>query len=594
MTIRTVAGHALDQYMQHFLAGTKPATPIQGIHVRFVRMPPGWAPCLTDDPERRIILSCDEKTAHDMLGVSGWQMAMSVGWDADYARGKINAGYTFGVVVYPAATAKVADWDNMLDAVALAYPEVAAKIARWRGQLRQMTPQSFKQMVAGLGYNPQDVNKSDPRFMSIAAYKAAPDTLESARLFLYHTAGHLKELYAGDGRTRNAQGQVGPEELIVAAVPLSQFGEYRFMPVTMREPKVHAVLRASGKGELPMPGFFRPESAAEWTHVPVLQRQAAGAALGLADEAEGWRKAHGIKPAAQDARHTELLLIDLQKDFCNPAGTLYVGGRSGTGAIDDCARTAAFVHRNLHELTGISGTLDTHFAHQIFFPAFWRDENGHMPAPHTVITTDDIRAGKFVPNPAMARWLCGGNYAWLLKQVLHYTEALEKAGKYQLYLWPPHCILGTEGHALAGVVAEAVMFHAYVRSANPHFEVKGGHPLTENYSVMAPEVLSRHDGQPLMQRSAAFVHSLLKADRLVIAGQAASHCVAASIADLLDEIVKIDATLARKVYLLSDCMSAVVVPGGKDFTPEAEAALGRFRAAGMHVVTSDVPMADWT
>ena len=78
-----------------------------------------------------------------------------------------------------------------------------------------------------------------------------------------------------------------------------------------------------------------------------------------------------------------------------------------------------------------------------------------------------------------------------------YCAELEKAGKYHLYLWPPHCLLGSDGHALAGVVHEARMFHSFARGAQSWVEVKGGNPLTENYSVLRPEVLMRHDGQPL-------------------------------------------------------------------------------------------------
>jgi nicotinamidase-related amidase len=142
------------------------------------------------------------------------------------------------------------------------------------------------------------------------------------------------------------------------------------------------------------------------------------------------------------------------------------------------------------------------------------------------------------------------------------------------------------------------MFHAYARGTQSWVEVKGGHPLTENYSVMAPEVLSRHDGQPLGQRNTQFLRTLLSADAVVIAGQAASHCVKSSIDDLLSEIAVTDPELARKVYLLTDCMSAVTVPDGKggfvaDFTGEAEKALDRFAAAGMKLVKSTDPMSDW-
>jgi nicotinamidase-related amidase len=198
----------------------------------------------------------------------------------------------------------------------------------------------------------------------------------------------------------------------------------------------------------------------------------------------------------------------------------------------------------------------------------------------------------------VADWLCGGNYPWLLKQVRFYCAELERAGKYRLYLWPPHCLLGSDGHALVGILQEARLFHSFVRGVQSWVEVKGGHALTENYSVLRPEVLMRHDGQPLAQRNTTFLKTLLTSDAVIIAGQAASHCVKSSIDDLLDEIVAKDAALAKKVYILEDCMSAVTVPDGKggfaaDFTQAAADAITRFRDAGMNVVRSTDPIDSW-
>lgn len=341
---------------------------------------------------------------------------------------------------------------------------------------------------------------------------------------------------------------------------------------------------------LPLPSFYDGRNAERWGYAPDSQR--------LFSEASAWRRAHGIAPAAGDKANVHLLLIDVQKDFCFPEGTLYVGGRSGKGALGDNRRIAEFVYRNLDVLTNLTTTLDTHFAFQIFFPSFWVDRDDQPLVAYREITSEQIDRGEVRPNPAVASWLCNGNYPWLLKQVRHYTAELERAGKYTLYLWPPHCLLGSDGHALAGVVQEARLFHSFVRGAQSWVEVKGGNALTENYSVLRPEVLTRHDGAPLAQRNAAFLKTLLTADAVVIAGQAASHCVKSSIDDLLAEIVAQDAALARKVYVLEDCMSAVAVPDGKggfaaDFTPQAEAALQRFAAAGMHVVRSTDAIEAW-
>ena len=341
---------------------------------------------------------------------------------------------------------------------------------------------------------------------------------------------------------------------------------------------------------LPLPAFYDPRNAERMAYAPDQ-----GAVFTAAST---WRKTHAVKPAATDKHDVHLLLIDAQKDFCFPQGSLFVAGQSGRGAVDDSRRIAEFVYRNLGAITGITATMDTHFAFQIFFASFWVTGDDQPVAAHREITTAQIDSGEVRPNPAVAKWLCGGNYPWLLSQVRFYCEMLEKAGKYRLYLWPPHCMLGSDGHALAGAVHEARMFHSYARGAQSWVEVKGGNPLTENYSVMAPEVLVRHDGQPLGQKNTSFLRTLLAADAVIIAGQAASHCVKSSIDDILTEIVATDPDLAKKVHLLTDCMSAVTVPDGRggfvaDFTGEAEKALQRFADAGMHLVKSTDRLSAW-
>lgn len=338
---------------------------------------------------------------------------------------------------------------------------------------------------------------------------------------------------------------------------------------------------------LPIPSFFNPKFADEWNYRPDQYL--------IFQEAMKWKKSHDIKSGSTDSKKVHLLLIDTQKDFCFPGGTLFVGGRSGRGAMDDSARIAQFIYRNLPVITDITTTLDTHFAYQIFFPWFWVDSDGNPLEPHRMLNVEEVKSGAVKPNPAVASWLCNGNYGWLCKQVLFYCEELARGGKYLLYLWPPHCLLGSDGHALVGVIHEARMFHAFSRGMQSNCETKGGHPLTENYSVLRPEVVMRYDGLPLTEqpKNIKFIEKLLYADAVVIGGQASSHCVKSSIDDFLGEILAKDPVLARKVYVLRDCMSAVVVPGGMDFTKDAEAALAKFADHGMHVVNSTDPIDSW-
>ncbi len=329
--------------------------------------------------------------------------------------------------------------------------------------------------------------------------------------------------------------------------------------------------------QLPISPHFEAEKVGEVWRVPYQQR---------ADEAREWAKKHSIKPASEDKTRICLLLIDVQNTFCIPGFELFVGGKSGNGAVDDNRRLCEFIYCNLGVISAIAPTLDTHTAMQIFHPIFWINEAGEHPTPAaTNITPKDIEQGIWKVNPAVAYSLkC--NYETLQKHALHYVKQLSQHGKYPLTVWFYHSMLGGIGHALVSAVEEAVFFHCIARESQTAFEIKGNNPLTENYSVLRPEVSSGADGHPIAQKNTRLIQQLLEFDAVIIAGQAKSHCVAWTVDDLLTEIQQVDPSLAKKIYLLEDCTSPVVVSKVVDYTEQADAAFERFAAAGMHIVKS--------
>ena len=334
----------------------------------------------------------------------------------------------------------------------------------------------------------------------------------------------------------------------------------------------------TAKTQLPTPEYFDTKKVSEVWRVPYQERAA---------EAKEWAEKYSIQPAASDKNRICLLIIDAQNTFCLPEFELFVGGRSGSGAVDDNLRLCEFIYRNLNAITTIAPTMDTHTAMQIFHPIFWINEAGEHPLPAaTSITLEDVQQGIWKVNPAVAHSIANGNYLALQKHALHYVQKLSEDGKYPLTIWPYHSMLGGIGHALVSAVEEAIFFHSIARNSQALFEIKGGNPLTENYSVLRPEVLDGPEGNSIAQKNASFIDKLLGFDAIIIAGQAKSHCVAWTIDDLLTEILARDRKLAKKVYLLEDCTSPVVVPGVVDFTEQADAALQRFGAAGMNVVKS--------
>lgn len=359
---------------------------------------------------------------------------------------------------------------------------------------------------------------------------------------------------------------------------------------------------------LPIPPFFEPVKVGQVWRVPYQERAAQAAA---------WAQDHQVRPAATDTTRICLIAVDAQNTFCVPEFELFVAGRSGRAAVDDNIRLCRFIYRNLGLLTQIYPTMDTHTAMQIFHPVFWINDAGAHPAPYSLLSVEDVHSGRWRVNPAVVGRLVlnpstasgsglaphlsaangagleGIDYPWLERYARYYVERLAATGKYQLTIWPYHAMLGGIGYALVSAVEEAIFFHAIARASQTGFQPKGDNPLTEDYSVLRPEVMDGPDGRKIADKNFRFLEALLDFDVVIIAGQAKSHCVAWTIDDLLTEIATVDPALARKVYLLEDCTSPVVVPGVIDYTEQADAAFRRFEDARMRVVRSTDPVESW-
>ena len=152
--------------------------------------------------------------------------------------------------------------------------------------------------------------------------------------------------------------------------------------------------------ELPIPDHFDPDTVGQVWRVPYGERAAQAAA---------WAGEYSIAPAAADEKRVCVLAIDVQNTFCLPDFELFVGGRSGRGAVEDNARLCAFIYRNLASITEIHPTLDTHTAMQIFHPVFLVNPDGEHPQPMTPVSLEDVEKGVWRVNPAVADSISGGD-----------------------------------------------------------------------------------------------------------------------------------------------------------------------------------------
>lgn len=265
------------------------------------------------------------------------------------------------------------------------------------------------------------------------------------------------------------------------------------------------------------------------------------------------------------SNRVELLIIDPQVDFCDPKrGALYV-----PGAEDDMRRLAVMVRRLKDKLDDIHVTLDSHHFIHIALPIFWKDSHGNHPPVFTRIGRADVEEGRWTPTvPSMHR------------RALDYVRKLEQNGRYELTVWPPHCLIGSPGHTVYPELF-AALTEWEEGFAVVDYVTKGSNILTEHYSAVQADVPDPSDAST--QINTRLIHTLENADIVAIAGEARTHCLANTVRDIANSFG--DDRLVSKLVLLTDASSDI--PG---FEAHADAFMREMTGRGMRLsTTSEFP-----
>mmetsp|Transcript_802 Transcript_802/g.1233 ORF Transcript_802/g.1233 Transcript_802/m.1233 type:complete len:294 (+) Transcript_802:47-928(+) len=284
---------------------------------------------------------------------------------------------------------------------------------------------------------------------------------------------------------------------------------------------------------------------------------------------------------------TTLLLIDVQKDF-HPGGSLAI-----PTANEDAVRLVELIKTNQSNIDRIVATMDSHHKLHIAHPGFWVDGETKTthPPPFTIISHDDVVKKKWVPRAKLSLSLeedltlfevedvtfqvmnKDGDFS-LYEYAKEYTHRLEEKGRFQLCIWPEHCLIGTDGHAIVDNVRKALDDWSVATGGSVEFVAKGQNLLTESYSALSAEV-------PVNETTSfdkKVMNSLLKSKELLVAGQAMSHCVNYTLRDIVENWPK---ERLSEITLLTDCASAV--PG---FEGAAEEFQKDMKEAGISLLPS--------
>ena len=242
-----------------------------------------------------------------------------------------------------------------------------------------------------------------------------------------------------------------------------------------------------------------------------------------------------------------LFIIDPQIDF-HPGGALGV-----PGAHEDSHNIADFIRHNASQIDEIIVSLDSHHRIHIAHAVFWKNSKGVHPEPFTLIKHEDVVSGQWAPVDSRQ-----------LEYAKRYTKTLEDKGRFVVCIWPEHCLIGTPGHAVIPVLNDALQEWVAKKMIPVNYVYKGMNCLTEMYSALSAEVPLPDD--PSTALNHALLEQLHTADRVIVCGEAKSHCVNYTMRDLADNWNKDLSAL----ILLNNCTSPV--PGFEDaaMTFEAE------------------------
>ena len=212
-----------------------------------------------------------------------------------------------------------------------------------------------------------------------------------------------------------------------------------------------------------------------------------------------------------------------------------------------------------HLISKIHATLDKHHPNDCAHNTAWRDANGQVPGPFTIVGYDDVAQHKFHPIFAGGVW--EGQPISAFDWALKYTEALSKRGRNPLCLWPEHCLIDSWGSMVYHPLQES--YHRWAKTTGGWIDyiTKGQWPWTEHYSAMVADVPD--PTRPETGLNTEVINDANGADIVIWSGWAGSHCLKWTALDAINYFTQsgTNAFIAKSIFL-SDASAPVPNPPG--------------------------------
>lgn len=197
---------------------------------------------LTDEPQtRKIVMLMAEDGLRSLLGKSGTEILLSIGYEKEYIQYKIKSGNSFKLIVFEKKEdVKLATWDSVAEIVSEIYPQFRERIYRNLIGLKTTPFSEFQDQfkkIANKEFRFVDRDgPANPLFMTEERYQYSAGNLLDTRRFLYNCI-HLSDLFSGDGYTYNEQGNRGLKEFVTQNKPINELGNYVLIDLKVDYPE---------------------------------------------------------------------------------------------------------------------------------------------------------------------------------------------------------------------------------------------------------------------------------------------------------------------------------------------------------------------
>lgn len=197
-------------------------------------------------------------------------------------------------------------------------------------------------------------------------------------------------------------------------------------------------------------------------------------------------------------------------------------------------------------------TRDRHPQFHVGVPIFWKDKKGNKPQPMQPLPAGSINEGTWVPfEPNAISYYESKKPVTLLEDMKNMEQAVNARGEL-LYIWNPHCEIGTDQEALHPDFVEAYRRWELRQLALVYHREKGMFPFRDAYSFV--EAVFPHPDVSETHPDMTMIKVFEKAHQIYVMGFAENFCVFAG----CRSIVRLGGKpVAEKMTILTDCVAEI-------------------------------------